>query len=252
MTFQSSRSNRAVNKRNTNSKFRQYFALTLVGVSVGLAGCSGKQSLIEEKDFLIEEQRAKLESCENQLVAKDKEIAKLKQDKEGTDAELAQCRKDVAKAAQTEKDLADREAQLRETLADDIEKKNIEIERLKDRLSVRVVDRVLFRSGSVEILPEGQGVLTRIAGSLADSQETIRIEGHTDNVPIGVRLVERIPTNWELSVLRASSVVRFLEQQNIVSERMSAVGHSKYKPVAENDSAENRQLNRRVEIVLLP
>ncbi|ODS24975.1 hypothetical protein AB835_01405 [Candidatus Endobugula sertula] len=145
-----------------------------------------------------------------------------------------------------------REHELIEQLAQDIEAKNIEIERLRGYLTVKVMDKVLFQSGSIVILPKGEAVLTRIAATLVNSQESIQVEGHTDDVPIGSILASRIPTNWELSVLRAVSVVRFLENNNIDSARMTALGHSKFKPVVDNDSEENRQRNRRVEIVLVP
>lgn len=221
-----------------------------------LFGCTGNKALLAEKEFLIEDQRARLESCESKLLETQEALAESQrlrdEESQKAEADLAQCRADMAAADEAEKALIAREQELREKLSADIEQKNIEIERLKDRLSLRVVDRVLFKSGSVEILPEGQGVLSRIAENVIGSEEKLRVEGHTDNVRIGPSLVSRIPTNWELSVLRATSVVRFLEGQKIASQRMTATGNSKYQPVAENDTAANRQLNRRVEIVLIP
>jgi chemotaxis protein MotB len=77
----------------------------------------------------------------------------------------------------------------------------------------------------------------------------VRIEGHTDNVPIRTAVFK---SNWELSVTRATEVVRYLiEAHGFPPSRISATGYSEYKPVAPNDTAENRALNRRIEIILL-
>ena len=91
-------------------------------------------------------------------------------------------------------------------------------------------------------------------GDLTDGgDETIRIEGHADTVRIGPKLKKKYFSNWELSTGRASSVVRyFLDRHGIEPTRMEAVGFSKYRPVASNDTEEGRQRNRRVEIVLTP
>jgi len=155
-----------------------------------------------------------------------------------------------AKQLQRMKDLEER---LRERLQSDIGAKDVEIERLRSKLSVRVLDRILFESGSADILPRGRGVLESVATALEEGDETIRIEGHTDIVPIGLELKKKYFSNWELSTARASSVARFfLDHHGLEPTRMEAVGYSKYRPIASNDSEESRQRNRRVEIVLTP
>jgi len=200
-----------------------------------LTACTNTTAILAEKEALIETLDLEIQSCQN-------ELSKTQ----------TQCSAQLSKIEAEDKRLIAREKQLREQLAEDIELKNVEIEKLQGRLTVKVLDKILFRSGSIVILNEGQEVLTRVAASLENSDENLRVEGHTDNVPIGAVLVKRIPTNWELSVLRASSVVRFLEANGITSERMHATGHSEFKPVTDNTTEENRQLNRRVEIVLVP
>ena len=85
------------------------------------------------------------------------------------------------------------------------------------------------------------------------SDKQIRIEGHTDNVPISGKLKERFPSNWELSTGRATNVVRFLiEKGEIDPVVLTAVGHADTKPVASNDEEEGKVQNRRIEIVLYP
>jgi chemotaxis protein MotB len=81
----------------------------------------------------------------------------------------------------------------------------------------------------------------------------IQIEGHTDNDPIGGKLMEKFPTNWELSTSRALAVVHFLQSEvGINALRLSGAGYGEYQPTALNDTAEGKAVNRRIEIVLLP
>ncbi|MEQ1438919.1 OmpA family protein [Fontimonas sp. SYSU GA230001] len=165
--------------------------------------------------------------------------------------QLELCRARNVQAQATVSELDRRAAELREALQSEIAAKNVEIEQLRDRLSLRVLDRILFRSGSAEILPEGRAVLDKVAAALAAGSDTIRVEGHTDRVPIGPALQARYPTNWELSTARASSVVRYFQDRHAIAPtRLEAVGFSMYRPVTDGTSAEELQRNRRVEIVL--
>ena len=168
------------------------------------------------------------------------------------EAEVAAAQALAAKAASdgTERVKA-REAELRASLQKEIAGRDVEINRLKDQLSVRVLDRILFRSGSSAILPAGEAVLAKLAPTLAKGSEYIRVEGHTDNVPIGEALRDTYASNWELSTARAASVVRYLQQRGKIGpERLEAVGFGEYRPVDSNDKPDTRQRNRRVEIVL--
>ncbi len=130
----------------------------------------------------------------------------------------------------------------------------IQITRMADRLSVSLVDRILFPSGEADITPAGLKVLERVGNVLKASEgKIIRVEGHTDNVAISPRLRQQFPTNWELSTARASNVVRFLQDKvGIEGKRLRAVGLAEYYPVASNATAAGRSQNRRIEIGLLP
>jgi chemotaxis protein MotB len=117
------------------------------------------------------------------------------------------------------------------------------------------MDKVLFDSGKAEIKITGRRVLDKISKNLLNKypDRQIRVEGHTDNVPIGPELKSKFPTNWELSTARATSAVRYLQEQGGVDpKRLSAVGYSEYHPIASNDTPEERAKNRRIEIILLP
>jgi chemotaxis protein MotB len=106
-----------------------------------------------------------------------------------------------------------------------------------------------FDSGSATIKPESLAALDRIASILAIRTYNLRIEGHTDNIPIHTA---RIVSNWELSTARATELVRLLIiRHRIAPERLSAAGYAQYHPVASNLTAQGRAQNRRVDIVIL-
>lgn len=136
----------------------------------------------------------------------------------------------------------------------EIDNKEIQITQLADRLSVSMVDKILFPSGEADITPAGLKVLARVGNIIKTVQDKIiRVEGHTDNVPIHPRLQKQFPTNWELSTARASNVVRFLQEKvGMDPSRLQAVGLSEYHPIASNETAAGRSQNRRIEIALLP
>lgn len=116
-------------------------------------------------------------------------------------------------------------------------------------LVVSIQDTILFNSGSADITPFSRAVLNKIAVVLAPVPNYIRVEGHTDTVPINTA---RFPSNWELSVLRATNVVQILTQEgHIAADRLSAEGYGEYRPVASNNTETGRARNRRVDLVIL-
>ncbi len=129
----------------------------------------------------------------------------------------------------------------------------IAITELKGKLTVDVVDKILFDSGQSEIRPEGLGVLKRVVEILMTvTDKVIRVEGHTDSIQIAGTLAKRYPTNWELSAARALNVTRYLEKEGIDPTLLSAVAFGEHQPIAENDTPEGRAKNRRIAIILLP
>jgi chemotaxis protein MotB len=140
------------------------------------------------------------------------------------------------------------------SLKDEIAAQDIEIVEMEDTLKVVFIDKILFDSGSVEINEKGKQLLLVMAESVRQHKdESILVEGHTDNLPLGPTLKEKFPSNWELSVARAAAVVRFLQKTGrLQPERLSARGYSFYRPIASNKSREGRRQNRRIEIILGP
>src|SRR5882724_3884418 len=135
----------------------------------------------------------------------------------------------------------------------EIDKGHVTISELKGKLTVNMVDAILFDSGKSEIKPEGLVVLGKVIEILKTvSDKSIRIEGHTDNQPIVGALTQRYQTNWELSASRAINVARYLQKQSIEPGNLSAAAFGEFKPVADNATQEGRAKNRRIEIVLVP
>jgi chemotaxis protein MotB len=136
----------------------------------------------------------------------------------------------------------------------EIKKGKITITQLKGKLKVNMVDEILFDSGNATIKPQGIKVLERVGKVLLNvKDQAIRIEGHTDNVPIGPELAKVYPSNWELSVARATAVARYLQEKIGVGPRLlSATGYGPYQPIASNETEQGRSRNRRIEVVLVP
>lgn len=128
---------------------------------------------------------------------------------------------------------------------------DIQINVEKGVVYVSISDKLLFRSGSHTVTKRAKEVLGKVAKVVNDKPELeFMVEGHTDNVPIKL---DDISDNWDLSVKRATAVIRILQNDfSVAPERMTAAGRSYYMPVADNDTAANRAKNRRTRIVVLP
>ena len=120
-------------------------------------------------------------------------------------------------------------------------------------LVIRFMDKVLFDSGKADLKPEAKEILDSVAEILNREEfkdKLIKVEGHTDTDPIVYSTT--FPTNWELSAIRATNVLRYLVEENgIDGNRISSSGYSYHRPIAPNDTPENKQMNRRVDIVIL-
>ncbi|MCJ7594477.1 MAG: OmpA family protein, partial [Desulfobacterales bacterium] len=139
-------------------------------------------------------------------------------------------------------------------LESQIQNKEVMISNLQEKLSITFVDRILFEFGKAVINPEGIGVLAQVGDVLKKVKaKRIQVIGHTDDRPIAPNYRYRYPSNWELSAARAAAVVRYFQEESGLDPRdMEAVGRSFHDPVASNDTAEGRALNRRVNIIISP
>jgi len=145
------------------------------------------------------------------------------------------------------------EAELSETLAarsEEFESRGQEVGRLRETYEGLVADlEAEVATGEIEVNASGRAVLGKVAERVRGIPHEVEVQGHTDDVPIHS---ERYPTNWELAGARASRVVRLLEEEGVAPERLCAISHGEYAPVAPNDSDAGRAKNRRIEITLKP
>ncbi|HEX3798577.1 MAG TPA: OmpA family protein [Verrucomicrobiae bacterium] len=173
-------------------------------------------------------------------------LAENEQDKsqiESLQGQVADLEKEKEKAGQMAKGLEDE-------MRSDLESKDVTISKLQGKLTVNILDRVMFNSGEAILKPDGESVLRKIATILAGHPELkIQVIGHTDNVPIR----NRFASNWELSTARALAAVHFLtEKAGVDAHRVGAVGYGEFRPIADNSTAEGRARNRRIAITILP
>ena len=129
---------------------------------------------------------------------------------------------------------------------------DLTIEQRGGRVYVSLSEQLLFRSGSITVDPKGVKAIQQLATVLKDSPEIqIVVEGHTDNVRIS-KTSKYMSDNWDLSVMRATSIVKILLKSGANPGSVTAAGKGEFSPVAGNDSAGNKQLHRRTEIILTP
>lgn len=214
-----------------------------------------------------------LESYYNNLV---NSSGKLNQDLAEQQKRLLTAREELEVARQKNQELslnlAEREKRVRE-LEQVLEEKDRAVNALKRKVSdallnfkendltievkngkvyVSLAEQLLFKSGSTAVDPKGVNALKQLAGVLKDNPDIqILVEGHTDNVPLG-RTSQYMKNNWDLSVMRATSIVDILSSAGVSPDRVTAAGKGEFAPLTTNETAEGRAKNRRTEIILTP
>lgn len=141
---------------------------------------------------------------------------------------------------------------LNASLDEQIRQNNVLVQKLKDLTVIEIGEAALFASGQSDLTEQGAAVIRQLTKALREYPEYhIRVEGHTDSVPIGKNLKSRLASNWELSTARATAVVRYMRDVlGVDPARSSAAGYAQYRPVAGNDTKEGRAKNRRVRMVV--
>jgi chemotaxis protein MotB len=211
-----------------------------VAVLLGVLGVShyGNKRELELAKAELAEARAAIERNQGQM-------AELNNKLTDHQARIDQLQKEKEVAVQSHRSLED---EMRSAL----ESKDVTISQLQGKLTVNILDHVLFDSGEAELKPGGETVLHKVAAVLAQHPTlSIHVIGHTDNVPIrpGSR---RFASNWELSTGRAIAAVRFLtEKAGVDPHRLGAVGYGEFRPIADNSTVEGRAKNRRIAITIL-
>jgi len=229
------------------------------------------------------DQQQQLAACNNRLAALDADLQRSREDtmrletvlsdrSAQTGAAMAEMRQTIDRletenrtlGAQLETEQIAREARIAHIkntydelvgkMESEIARGEVTISELQGKLTVNLVESILFDSGKADVKQAGLAVLKRVGDILKkEVDKEVRVEGYTDNVPISPRLQQTFPSNWELSTARATNVVHFLQEQvGIPGDRISACGFGPFRPLADNATAAGRAQNRRIQIVLVP
>ena len=157
---------------------------------------------------------------------------------------------DVLSPARVKDDLESLRRELEQRLSNQVAQHTVSLQMGRDGLVISLREAGFFDSGSAAPRPETLPTLRQIADSLGRTPYALRIEGHTDNIPIHTASFD---SNWELSSARATRIARlFLELHAVAADRLSAAGYAEFHPVASNATPEGRASNRRVDLVVLP
>lgn len=221
-----------------------------------------REELQQQVDAL-DVQRSALElqkaTLERESVALQTRVGLLGQERSTLEQQQAQLKKQIEALEQQKTQLLASSQQnqaqydaLVRNLKDEVQKGQLQVKQYKNMLTVDVAEQLFFDSGQASLKDSGKEVLKKVGDTLKGyDDKVIRIIGHTDNVPIAKSLQKVFPSNWELSVARATTVVRYLQEVGIPPERLIATGRAEYAPIASNDTAEGRKKNRRIEITLI-
>lgn len=170
----------------------------------------------------------------------------------GLNHEIKRLNEELDQLLRSREDLQKAKEDLEKKLKDELASGNLSLSMQDRGLVVTVLDRVLFDSGKAELKESSKMTLKKV-GEILDQKvgkNMIYVEGHTDNIPIRLSAWR---SNWELSTARATEVIHFfVDQEGLDPRRLAATGYGEFHPVAENESAEGRLKNRRVEIVISP
>ena len=151
------------------------------------------------------------------------------------------------------KEQSDAFRQMQEAMKAEVDSKQVTIKELEGKLTLSMVEAILFDSGKANVKKAGKDALAKVAEVLKNvKDQDIIVAGHTDNVPITSKLAATYPTNWELSAARAIAVVKLLEADGVDPKLLLAAGFGEFRPVADNETPEGRAQNRRMEIILMP
>ena len=258
--------------------------LLILALSMPLifASCVSKKKYAELED--------KYNDCEDKLSSAKMELASCLEDKEAAQKEIGYLKNTNYKLLNSVGEMATlskKEAENLERSLESIKEKDMQIKTLNEAMNkkdsvtlalvtklkgalgnlndediqinvekgvvfVSISDRMLFEFGSYQVTDDAKNVLGKVAKVVNDNQDIeIMVEGHTDNKD--VKSTAGYKDNWDLSTLRATSVVRILqEEHNVDPKRMTAAGRAEYIPIASNDSEEGRAKNRRTKIIILP
>lgn len=227
----------------------------VVALTVAVAASTGCG--VSKAKYLVATQSVESLTAKNQGLQKnldaataksnelEQKVASMQSSVDQLNADLERQKKATTEAQSTYEGMV---AQLR----DEVSSGHVEIQRMRDGIRVNLAQDILFKSGSANLDPVGKDLLAKVGDELKKSSYEIVVIGHTDNQKIGAKLAQRFPTNWSLGAARAGTIVQLFQDAGIMSARLLAVSAGENRPRADNATAEGRELNRRIEILMRP
>jgi chemotaxis protein MotB len=192
-----------------------------------------QQQLLEIQESL-ERTRTLNDSLSNSLAEREKKVKELEQVLANKDKAVQELKNKISNALLNFKE------------------NDISVKVKNGKVYVSLAEQLLFGSGSIQIDQKGVSALQQLAKAVKDQKDiNVMVEGHTDNVPVSKKSTY-MNDNWDLSVMRATSITRILTNAGVSPEQITASGRSEYVPLATNDSPQNKQKNRRTEIIITP
>ena len=187
---------------------------------------------LEEKERKLEAESLRLENLQLELNHRSAQIEELQNLINAKEAQMQQLKDAISKALTS------------------FEGKGLTVEQKNGKIYVSMENKLLFNSGSWAVGTQGKKAVEQLASVLSQNKDiNVLIEGHTDNVPYtGATIID----NWDLSVKRATAIVRILENKGVSQTQITAAGRSEYVPVGTNETKEGKAKNRRIEIILTP
>lgn len=214
---------------NSNSEKELYLAQ----LNEKEAMLNDKNQQLQRKQDALDQQQAALEAQQDVLAAKQARVDELEQVITAQDSAANALKNKVQEAFL------------------DFSPEELSVEQRSGKIYVSMSNKLLFKSGRTDVDQKGIAALATLAGVMQKNPDiNIMVEGHTDSIPIARG--SALKDNWDLSVLRATSIVRILIDEGIAPERLFPGGRSKYFPVATNETPEGRAMNRRTEVILSP
>jgi chemotaxis protein MotB len=137
---------------------------------------------------------------------------------------------------------------INKALEEYVQSSKVSIAESSEELTIHLLETLIFETGSDTIKPEARNVLNKLSDLIRVLPNKIRVEGHTDNIPINT---PQFPSNWHLSIARSLNTAYYMMQKGVNPKKISILGYSEYKPIGPNDTPENRAKNRRVDIVII-
>lgn len=223
---------------------------------------SSRDQLQAQKTALEQEKTRTEEELRTNLLNKNQQVNQLNDNLSGAQQANSQLSADLRtkeqRIAEMQRILEQKDAAvkaLRQKVGDALlgfNAQDLQVNVRNGKVYVSLSEQLLFKSGSTKVDPKGQEALKKLATALKGNQDVnVLVEGHTDNVPI-TRGTQGMKDNWDLSVLRATEITRILTEAGLPAGQVTPSGRAQYVPVAQNDTPQNKALNRRTEIILTP